>query len=255
MVDDFLIIMRILSRFLDIFNNYRIFDGYSTACRFEHVVIKIESMGKWARYILLVIAMTVLSGMGEVCSAQEVGLNNGKPERKVRTEMGIGVRGVYTGVQSMSSESVALRSRIGFGANFDFAVLFGRHFAIEAEVGYGGGSLDVANDKLERRVRTRTVDIPVLLSARLADQRVRISAGPMFTVLSSAEYTVDGEKRLFGPTYPTVNIAAGVGVRVGRHFVIEARYIHPLKESLNQYEGEEFTTQSHRITLGVALQF
>lgn len=218
-------------------------------------IMMTRSMSKWTRYIVLVIAVAVIAGAGEECSAQSVGLNDGKAERKVRTEMGIGIRGVYTGVQSMSSESVALRPRIGFGANFDFAVLFGRHFAIEAEVGYGGGSIDVANDKLQRRVRTRTVDIPVLLSARLADQRVRISAGPMFTVLSSAEYTVDGEKRLFGPTHPTVNIAAGVGVRVGRYFVIEARYIHPLKESLNQYEGEEFTTKSHRITLGVALQF
>ena len=218
-------------------------------------IMMTRSMSKWTRYIVLVIAVALIAGAGEECSAQSVGLNDGKAERKVRTEMGIGIRGVYTGVQSMSSESVALRPRIGFGANFDFAVLFGRHFAIEAEVGYGGGSIDVANDKLQRRVRTRTVDIPVLLSARLADQRVRISAGPMFTVLSSAEYTVDGEKRLFGPTHPTVNIAAGVGVRLGRYFVIEARYIHPLKESLNQYEGEEFTTKSHRITLGVALQF
>ncbi len=244
-----------MTRFLDNFNNYRIFGGYSTTRHYERMVTMTGFMSKLMRYILLVITAAVIAGAGAECSAQSVGLNSGKAERKVRTEMGIGVRGVYTGVHSMSSESVAMRPRIGIGANFDFAVLFGNHFAIEAEVGYGGGSIDVANSKIERRVKTSTVDIPLLLSARLANQRVRISVGPMFTVLSSAEYTVEGEKRLFGPTHPAVNMAAGVGVGLGRYFIIEARYIHPLKRSLNQFEGEEFTTQSHRITLGVALKF
>lgn len=204
---------------------------------------------------MCIIAVLTFASIGGECSAQSIGLNTGEPERKVRTELGVGISGAYTGVQSLNTESVALRPRIGFGANFDFAVLFGNHFAIEAEVGYAGGSIDAANAIIERRVRTRTMNIPILLSARLADQRVRISAGPMFTVLSSAEYTVDGEKKLFGPLHPTMNIAAGVGVGIGRHFVIEARYIHPLKKTLNQFEGVEFNTSSYRITLGVALIF
>lgn len=216
--------------------------------------MNMATMSRWRRYIVCMV-VAIIAGIGDECSAQGLGLNTNKDSRKVRTEFGIGIKGVYSGVLNVNTESVALRPRIGFGANFDFAVLFGNHFAIEAEVGYGGGSLDVANEDLQRRVSTRTVDIPILFSARLADQRVRINAGPMFTVLSSAEYTVDGEKMLFGPTQPTVNIAAGVGVGIGKHFVIEARYIHPLKRSLNQFEGEEFYTKSYRISLGVTLQF
>lgn len=209
---------------------------------------------RYTRYILGIVATIVAIISTNECSAQEYGIYP-EEERKVRTEMGIGVNATYNGLYNVASESVALQPRVGIGAHFDFAVLFGNHFAIEAEVGYGGGSIDVSNSRIERRVRTRAVDIPVLLSARLANQRVRISAGPMFTVLSSAEYSMDGEKILFGPMHPTMNIAGGVGVMAGKYLLIEARYVHPLKETLNQFEGEEFSTKAYRVTLGLSINF
>lgn len=218
------------------------------------VPLEIDMIQSYRRYVVGIVTAILIAISAADTSAQQFGALPTK-ERKVRTEMGIGVGATYTGMYSVSSESVALHPRIGIGAHLDFAVLFGNHFAIEAEVGYGGGSIDVATSGLERRVKTRSVDIPVLLSARFANQRVRISAGPMFTVLSSADYTVDGEKMLFGPTHPTFNIAGGIGVVLGRYVMLEARYIHPLKECLNQFDGEEFNTKAYRITLGLALNF
>ena len=218
------------------------------------VPLEIDMTRSLKRYIVGIVAAIVAIASSGECSAQSFG-NLPTEERKVRTEMGIGVGATYTGMRSVSTKSVALQPRIGIGAHLDFAVLFGNHFAIEAEVGYGGGSIDVATSGLERRVKTRSVDIPVLLSARFANQRVRISAGPMFTVLSSADYTVDGEKMLFGPAHSTFNLAGGIGVGLGKFVVIEARYIHPLKETLNQFDGEEFQTKAYRITLGLALNF
>jgi hypothetical protein len=99
------------------------------------------------------------------------------------------------------------------------------------------------------------MDIPVLLSLRMINNRLRLSAGPLFTVMSRAEYTHEGEIMFFGPVSPTWNVAAGVGIGITRHLVIEARYVLPLKESINQFDGIEFNTRSHRITAGLSLLF
>lgn len=180
------------------------------------------------------------------------------PERetpKVHMEWGVGVGGSYTGLRSISTEDVKLNPRIGFNGHFDMAVCFGRNFAIETEICYEGASIKAASARDSHKVRTTTVDIPVLLSLRMANSRIRINAGPVFTVMSKAEYTNDGETMFFGPVYPTWNIAAGVGIGLGRHFIIEARYIHALKDGVNQFDGVEFNTRTYRVTVGATVLF
>jgi hypothetical protein len=174
---------------------------------------------------------------------------------KVRMEWGVGVGATYTGVKSISTDIVSLKPRLGLAGHFDMALRIGRNFAVETEIHYEGGSISVATPKVEHRVRTRTMDIPVLLSLRMANNRIRLSAGPLFTVMSRAEYTHEGELMFFGPVSPTWNVAAGVGIGITRHLVIEARYVLPLKESVNQFDGIEFNTRSHRITAGLSLLF
>ena len=161
----------------------------------------------------------------------------------------------YTGVKSISTDIVSLKPRLGLAGHFDMALRIGRNFAVETEIHYEGGSISVATPKVEHKVRTRTMDIPVLLSLRMANNRIRLSAGPLFTVMSRAEYTQDGEIKFFGPTNPTWNVAAGVGIGLTRHLVLEARYVHPLKSSINQFDGIEFNTRSYRVTAGLTLLF
>lgn len=187
--------------------------------------------------------------------------------KKIYTEWGIGIGGVYTGITSLSTSEVALKPRFGFQGHLDMAVCFGRNFAIETEIAYEGGSIDAKYGKLERRIKSRGIDIPLLLSLRLADNRIRLSAGPLFTVMSSTEYTVDGSTYYFGALAPTWNLAAGIGVRLGRHFIVEARYIYPLQETLNQFGGSaqtsnkgestgaEFNMRSYKISAGVSILF
>lgn len=180
---------------------------------------------------------------------------------KIHTEWGVGVCGIYTGITAISTEDIRLRPRIGFQGHLDMAVCFGRNFAIETEISYEGGSIDVAMGKLEHRVRTRTMDIPILLSLRALGGRIRIAAGPLFTVMSRSEYTEGGDLRLFGPISPTWNLTAGVGIGLSKHFILEARYIHPLDDTLNQFgakegnPGLEFSTRAYRITAGVTVLF
>ena len=174
---------------------------------------------------------------------------------RIHTEWGIGVGGVYTGLSSISTTDVKLKPRIGFQGHLDFAVCFGRFFALETEIAYEGGSIKAINGELERKIRTRTIDIPVLLSLRMLGSRIRLTAGPLFTVMSKAEYTFDSETMFFGPVYPTWNLAAGVAVGLSRHFLLEARYVHSLKECHNQFNGLEFKTRPYKITAGVVLIF
>lgn len=207
--------------------------------------------------IVATVAAFVLMASGTEATAQssEYSFYSHEETPKVRMEWGVGVGATYTGVKSISTDIVSLKPRLGLAGHFDMALRIGRNFAVETEIHYEGGSISVATPKVEHRVRTRTMDIPVLLSLRMANNRIRLSAGPLFTVMSRAEYTQDGEIMFFGPTNPTWNVAAGVGIGLTRHLLIEARYVHPLKSSINQFDGIEFNTRSYRVTAGLTLLF
>ena len=207
--------------------------------------------------IVAIVAAFVLMASGTEATAQssEYSFYSHEETPKVRMEWGVGVGATYTGVKSISTDIVSLKPRLGLAGHFDMAVRIGRNFAVETEIHYEGGSISVATPKVEHRVRTRTMDIPVLLSLRMANNRIRLSAGPLFTVMSRAEYTQDGKIMFFGPTNPTWNVAAGVGIGLTRHLVLEARYVHPLKSSINQFDGIEFNTRSYRVTAGLTLLF
>ena len=207
--------------------------------------------------IVAIVAAFVLMASGTEATAQssEYSFYSHEETPKVRMEWGVGVGATYTGVKSISTDIVSLKPRLGLAGHFDMALRIGRNFAVETEIHYEGGSISVATPKVEHRVRTRTMDIPVLLSLRMANNRIRLSAGPLFTVMSRAEYTQDGEIKFFGPTNPTWNVAAGVGIGLTRHLLIEARYVHPLKSSINQFDGIEFNTHSYRVTAGLTLLF
>ena len=207
--------------------------------------------------IVAIVAAFVLMASGTEATAQssEYSFYSHEETPKVRMEWGVGVGATYTGVKSISTDIVSLKPRLGLAGHFDMALRIGRNFAVETEIHYEGGSISVATPKVEHRIRTRTMDIPVLLSLRMANNRIRLSAGPLFTVMSRAEYTQDGEIKFFGPTNPTWNVAAGVGIGLTRHLLIEARYVHPLKSSINQFDGIEFNTRSYRVTAGLTLLF
>ncbi|MBO5733208.1 MAG: PorT family protein [Alistipes sp.] len=207
----------------------------------------------WIRAIFTSLALLVTATMA---SAQEYSFTPvSEPKHKIRTEWGVGIGAFYTGMSMVSTENVSLKTRFGFEGHFDIGVIFGKHFALETEVSYQGGSIDVSNGHEEHRVRTKGVDIPLFASLRLANNRVRISAGPLFTVMSRGEYTSNSETMMYGPVNSTWNVAASVGVTIARYFIIEARYIHSLKDELNHFCGEEFATRTYRVAAGITVLF
>ncbi|MBO7199215.1 MAG: PorT family protein [Alistipes sp.] len=208
---------------------------------------------------IIVVVATVVSSIicMDTAAAQEMHYSYYPSDDlpKVRIEWGLGLGGSYTGIQRVSTPYVSLSPRLGIAGHLDMAVCFGKYFAIESEIIYEGASIMAATKSVDRRIKTRTVDIPVLLSLRLLNSRIRVNAGPLFTVMSSAEYTEGGNAMFYGPVHPTWNIAAGIGVGLTRHFILEARYVYALKDSINQFGGFDFTTRTYRVTAGVTLLF
>ena len=224
--------------------------------------------GFWS---VLAIAVMILGASSDAmaqcsCDTNLDGYTVETQKKKVHMELGVGIGGVYTGLSSVSSNNILIKPRYGLQGHLDIAVCIGKNFAIETEVAYEGGSMDVVMGNMERRVKTKSVDIPVLLSLRILNNRIRINAGPLFTVMSNAEYTMDGNTYLFGQVSPTWNLAGGIGIRISKHWLIEARYVHSLEETINQFGGKEaqngsatpgleFHMRNYRISAGVTLIF
>ena len=173
---------------------------------------------------------------------------------RLGTEWGVGIGGVYTMLDTDSGPAT-LNPRIGYQGHLHMGLLVGRHFALEVELCYSGSSIRAEQLGLERKIRLTTIDVPVLLSFRVLNSRLQLDLGPLFTVRSSAEYTLDSETKFFGPTYPTWNLAAGVGIRLFRNLMLDVRYIYPLAATTNQFEGNEFSMRTSRVTGGVTLMF
>jgi hypothetical protein len=217
-------------------------------------------MGMKSKFRYIIVAMIVAAACAVGSTRAQAQASNyafypKEDKPKVHMEWGVGVGATYTGMTEISVPIVDLKPRFSIAGHFDMAVCIGRNFAIETEIHYEGGSINVATPNDSHKVQTRTLDIPVLLSLRLASDVIRINAGPLFTVMSNAQYTDNSETMFFGPTSPTWNVAAGIGIGLGRHFLIEARYVYPLKRCINQFEGVEFTTRAYRVTAGVTLLF
>lgn len=179
-----------------------------------------------------------------------------EPKSRVWMELGIGLNAAYTDVKDISSDVIGVNPRLGYGGHFDMAVCFGKYFAIEAEVAYQRSNVhiyDVRNNRYT--LKNHTIDIPLLLSLRVANKHLRFNAGPVFTVMSKSQYDTAGEVREYGPMYPTWNLTGGIGICIGRYFLIEARYIYALKTTYNQIEGVELTSRPHRITAGFTVIF
>ena len=202
--------------------------------------------------LLGVISFLPVSALAQ-CPVSVAAGDGGAPRTK--TEFAIGVGGVYTMLEAPSAD-VALKPRLGYQGYVQMALVFGRFIGVGTEICYSGGSViaSLKDMEFERTVRTTTVDIPIFLTLRFLNI-VRLNLGPQFTVMSRAEYSVDGNTQFFGPIYPTVNATADLGVKLFSNLMLEARYIYPLGRGTNQFLGHEFAITTKRITAGLTLTF
>lgn len=169
------------------------------------------------------------------------------------TEWGAGISGTYTGISS-GNEDISFSPRIGYGAYIGMSLCVGRYFALHTEIDYHFGNLLVTRGDMSRKVKSRSIEMPILLTFRGAD-RLRFSIGPVIAVMDRSRYDTDTETIEFGAVRPTWNMAVGAGVTLGRRCLLEARYTRALQRTLNQFEGDEFRSDSYRVVLSLGLLF
>ena len=90
----------------------------------------------------------------------------------------------------------------------------------------------------------------------------RINVGPVLTLMDNPSYKDrNGEKVMFGRLYPTVSYAAGVGVCLLNHFLIDLRFVSRFNKTTNYLsydaatDGTEFKTTTHSVQLKVGFLF
>ena len=227
------------------------------------LTIGIRNMEKRGLIRILLVLLCVIVAVPAVAGKRGEGRADSDGPR-VRTEWGIGVGASYT-FFNPNSQVVTVKPRFNLGGQLHMGLLFGKNFALEAEIHYQGGSLvaemPLKNEPVSRKIKTSTIDVPVMMSLRMLDSIIQLDAGILFTVMSRSEYTFNSEVMYFGSIYPTFNFTCGAGFRIGRHFLIEAHYVYPLGKTSNQFlpkldDGSNvFKSQASRITAGVTLVF
>ena len=183
-----------------------------------------------------------------------------KRSSNVGMEWGLTASASYNTLDIKNSVTkFAIPPHMGYGAGLHMALKLGRFFAVQPEINYVHSKLKVdigESKKLKKpRITTNTVDIPLLLSLRFGNL-FRINAGPVFTVMNNCFYTDSkGEKAMFGSTKPTFGYSAGVALVLLRRYMIDARYVGYFKNSLHNYNGQEFDGKYQTISIKLGYIF
>ncbi len=142
---------------------------------------------------------------------------------RVRIEWGA-IAGLNVANYTTNMPIADVGEHLGWQAGIVTAVNFGA-FAIEPQILYVRNGLRVnyyGDEKTSVRLRSNSIDVPVLVSLRLL-RPVRFYAGPVFTVMNDCKQKSGGNLLDFGRIRPTVAFTAGIGVQLG-HTLLDVRY-------------------------------
>lgn len=124
---------------------------------------------------------------------------------------------------SSKDKSFDVNNKLGFQAGISIAVNFG-FLAIQPEILFARQTFKVGRADLgDVKVKSNSIDVPLLLSVRVL-KPLRINVGPVFTVMNDCKYKWGNDLIDFGRTRPTVGYTLGLGLVLGRNFLIDCRY-------------------------------
>lgn len=173
-----------------------------------------------------------------------------------RMEMGISLAATYMGVAA--DEAPSLSPRLGVRGALVMSLCWAERYAIQLELAYLFNKIrteDVAaGTDSGHDVRSNVMEIPLLFSLRGLGP-LRVNAGPVLSLAGTARYDTEAERVEFGRMRTTVGYAAGLGVKLTKNVVIDARFTGNLGRTLNYYEGHEFHSRSYWVTLGLGYMF
>jgi hypothetical protein len=201
-----------------------------------------------------------------------------KNQPKVSTEFGLGVGARYNWFSMQSlSEGFAPNMSMQWsgGAALQFRLNIGRSFGFQPEISYARSTLKIdgtdGNNTYNTKVKSNIVQIPMLLSFRLA--MFRFNFGPVFTLMDNASYQlprVDDDsiqEMHIGKIYPSVTYAAGISVKFAKVLMLDLRYADQFTaiKSHNEYvwtldenkqkEAWKFRTSTRSVQLRFGVVF
>ena len=161
----------------------------------------------------------------------------------IRTEFGVmaGVNQPFMRAD-MGQSTAELKAKTGVVAGLQMGLRFTGVVGIQPEVIYSSNRIALEDEKknFSTDIKCNALQVPVLLSLRLA--AVRVNVGPVFTVVDNPTYLdKSGEKVMFGRLHPTVSYAVGVSVVLLRKLVIDARVSSGVKsmENFLSYDAKQ----------------
>ncbi len=181
----------------------------------------------------------ILSLVLVLCLGAAVAQNYNEPYRersaqrrgpRARVEWGVLV-GLNVPDYSTSDEWVDVKDKLGWQVGLATAVNFGA-FAIEPQIIYVRQGMNLHADGLSYRVKTNSIDVPVLFSLRML-RPLRIYAGSVFTVMNDCKQKTGGDLVDFSRLRPTVSGAIGIGVAIMPRMVVDLRYNGQLRSKHN----------------------
>ncbi len=209
------------------------------------------------RNILLLVVVLLSAGGAMAQSAYSslspYGYDGGaRPSRSV--EMGVGLGASY---MLSKAEPVELNAKLGIRGVLMMSLCWSDNYALQMELGYVYNKIDaniVGGQKSAQSVKSGVFEVPVLFSYRGLGP-MRLNVGPVLSLAGTARYDLEVERVEFGRMRPTLALAAGVGVEISRHIVLEARYTSGFVTTLNYFEGAEFSTRSHWLGFNLGYVF
>lgn len=142
---------------------------------------------------------------------------------RTRLEWGV-LGGINVPDYTTNMTKADVKNKMGWQVGITTAVDLGI-IGIEPQILYVRQGIRILPEGLseELNVKSRSVDVPILVSLRLL-KPFRIYAGPVFTVLNDCKRKSGDDLLDFGRVRPTLSYTVGAGVVLLRHLLIDVRY-------------------------------
>lgn len=206
------------------------------------------------RYIILLIAFL---GMAQCGFAQE-DYSRYLNQRSIRQPRSSVEMGLMAGAAYMfsSTSAIDLAPRLGLRGALSMSLIWADCYALQMELAYVYNKIEAKADASAPAfdVKSGAMEIPLLFSYRGLGP-VRLNVGPVLSLAGTARYETETERIEFGRVRSTVGYAAGVGVSLTRHLLLDARFTGNFSNSANYFEGAEFSTSNYWVTLSLGYMF
>ena len=172
---------------------------------------------------------------------------------RARIEWGV-LGGINIPDYTTNMSGTDVKNKLGWQAGITTAVNLGA-FAVEPQILYVRQGLRIRPEgQKEINLKSNSIDVPVLLSVRVL-KPLRINVGPVFSVMNDCKYKWGSDLIDFGRARPTVSYTLGLGLVLGRNFLIDCRYNGQFTSKKTYYTEDAVRIDLKSYSVGVSIGY